>query len=146
MGREVGGFEFPFLWPEGEGSRLFSNTPLLLPRTCEEGVLNSFSILARRGLKEVLSLSPLWPEGRGRRDACLSWFDGGRACMWNPNSSHVMWKGRFAILSFRGRVGDCIPEGQEDDAGQTRRRQRQDRKEKDREMWMISKFIRHLSR
>ena len=66
--------------------------------------------------------------------------------MWNPNSSHVMWKGRFAILSFRGRVGNCIPEGQEDDAGQTRRRQRQDRKEKDREMWMISKFIRHLSR
>ena len=60
----------------------------------------------------------------------------------------LMFCGRGGLQSilFRGRVGDCIPEGEEDGAGQRRRRKRQDRKEKDRQVWMISKFIRHLSR
>ena len=80
-GREGGGFEFPLPLARRGGEEAFSNSPLLLPRTWEEGVLNSFPLLARRGREEVLIPSPFWPEGRGRGDACLFWSDGGRGCI-----------------------------------------------------------------
>ena len=37
VGREVGGFEFPFLWPEGEGSRLFPTRHLFCPEHVRRG-------------------------------------------------------------------------------------------------------------
>ena len=54
-------------------------------------------------------------------------------------------EGVYNPFLFRGRNGDYIPEGVEDGACKSPSRKRQDRKEKEREVWMIGKFIRHLS-
>ena len=114
----------------------------LLPRTWEEGVLNPLPFLARRVREEVSISLPL--SGRkGEEEGTPAFFclmGEGAACRTQTPLMSCGREGAYNPSLFRGRIGDYIPEGVEDGAGKSRSRKRQDRKELEREVWMIGKF------
>ena len=91
---------FPFGQKGREGG--FRNPPLLLPRTWEEGVLNSLPLLARRGREEVSISPPLGQKGEEEGTPAFFGLMGEGEAFRTQTPLMSCGRGGFAIPPFSG--------------------------------------------